>query len=482
MSKKNKGGKATTVAPAAKAPVVNDSKSQKPADSQPKPAEKEVKAGAKTPKTPKAPEVIDNTTVQFPTSVSQLRTMNVRDLTQLSDVIIRRYQEHPVEGTSDALKQMYVGPNGLVDVFIAEAAARAIMDGSNVIIKGLPEDRKNAIVKALAFNGITIADPKLLEAPINEKTPGVIIEPEAKEQHKKDVANEKKVEKEDIKNPQNEEQLTSVLQKIFFENRKENQPIIGLCKCVAALNDYDKARAKDDAAKQAVSSRSYKDTLTRLFTIMPSNLLLFSIGRAIAEKIKEVGNPISAFYYVQQAAYVKDTTGKTKGYLLTDVQVATLTQMFVTMLLNHFDEITTTKLKTLDPTKDEDKKEIERLKNSIKSHHDLCNCVTNCSKSSIDDIKDYSDEIKNTDTKTFTSDEQKAAFGRKIALNAAWFGIRSLCDFTDVPEKDRPGIIRDHMIYILNLFRPFDNQLSLDGKYASTVVESKVETADTAKK
>jgi hypothetical protein len=43
------------------------------------------------------------------------------------------------------------------------------------------------------------------------------------------------------------------------------------------------------------------------------------------------------------------------------------------------------------------------------------------------------------------------------------------------------------MIYILNLFRPFDDQLSLDGKYLQTTVEIKEEKAeektdDTSKK
>lgn len=482
---KNKGAKSNVQAPKKTENV------QKPATATTaaKPAATKPAAPAAPPTSAPTVEIptVEIPTVTIPTSVKAMEKMQTRDFTQLADVILRRYQENPIEGTPAALTQMYVGANGLVDLFIAEAAARSIMDGNNVVIKSLPDDRKEGIIKALACSGITITDPKLLEAPIGENTPGVTVDTVAKEQHQKDVENEKKSEKADTKDPQTEKALAASLQKLFIEDKKQNLPILGVCHCVAALNDYDRKHAKDDAEKKAIAGRSYKDTLTRLFSIMQSNLLLFSIGNMIARMITETGNPVSAFYFVQQASYVKDKTGKTKGYLLNDAQVATLTQMFVSLMLANFDEHIKEELTKLDPNKEDDVITIKRLKDSLEKHVEIINNISKCPKSSIDDIKDYSDEIKDIDPKSLSSDEEKSAYDRKKTLNQAYCGIRSLCNFDGVVEKDRPGVIRDHMIYILNLFRPFDDQLSLDGKYLQTTVEIKEEKAeektdDTSKK
>ena len=109
---KNKGAKSNVQAPKKTENV------QKPAT-----ATTAAKPAATKPAAPAAPPTsaptVEIPTVTIPTSVKAMEKMQTRDFTQLADVILRRYQENPIEGTPAALTQMYVGANGLVDLFIA---------------------------------------------------------------------------------------------------------------------------------------------------------------------------------------------------------------------------------------------------------------------------------------------------------------------------------------------------------------------------
>ena len=478
MSKnKNKGAKAPQAvkpastqqpaAPVKTAPVAAEPVKE-PVKEQPKPA---AKVDTKPKPVPAVP-VEEPTVIQTSLQKNEIGTMSSDSLVRLADVMMRRYVEHPDSRMPKNFTEVYAAPGGLIDLVIAEASARCIMDGNAVVLNNLPEAQKEALLSALAINGITISDIKLLDSPISAKTEGVVIDDDAKKQHEKDVATEKAAENA-VAEPTTEEELSKVFVKTFGEYKKDNSPILGLCKCVEILNTFDKKNAKDDNARKAILARTYKDTLIRLFSIMPLNMLFLGIGKDLYLKLKEDGNPLSSFAYIKNGSFVKGAKEKTKGFLLSDGQVADLVTVFVSLLLTHFDDVTKQQITNFGDNPDAAALvKIERLKKSIETRNKMLTLITDCPKSCIDDIKNYATEIKNTDVNTLDSDEKKLELKRKINRNKVYWQTRSFFGGDLSKEKEPEAIMRNYMIYILNLFRRFDNQLSLDGRYIVTSEEN----------
>ena len=448
---------------------------------------KPIQAGKpKTPKdTPKEPVIIQMP--NLPSSTKDLNETTTHDLLQLSDVLLRRYKENPVEGLSKEIIDLYVGPNGFVDVIIAETAARVLASNNTLVIKNLPQNYRQTFLTSLSSLGISIKDPTQLELPFDGvetsmaiEASNVEIEEDIKKQATDDIKNESEAEAVEVKEGDSNT-LKARLIKILAKSRQDEKPFAGLVEAIGTMTMQEILAESDTTKKKAIGDRTLSEKLNHLFDIIPFNTLFIVIGRFLVDTIKKSENPIEAFYYIKNNIEINEN-GK-KVYPFTDEEIAEIIQIFVGKSIELFDETTQTRITAVDKgdkTSEANKRNIERWQKAIDAHREILCDLTTCTKERIAEITNKSSLIKQKDA--LKTDEEIAENEKNLVHTQAYFHLAKELGLTaDTSEKDALDAIHNRAIGIVNLFRSVDDQLIPTGKLSiKTVIEPvKPVTTDT---
>ena len=413
--------------------------------------------------------------IKIPASKAELHNMGVGTIDIAVRNILDRYQIHPPKDLNPVLVDMYVGANGVVDLMIAESTAQHLLDGDTVILKNLPKDYQNKVLSNLKAFGVTIPDAKQLELPFKEGENGVEISEETKAIAEKEKADKIEADKTDTTD-KTTDNLKARIIKLISSNISEKKPFVGLLAAIEEIKLQQTLSAVTEEEKEKIRKESFEFWLNFLFNTINMNLMFVGIGKILIGKIKIDEHPLSAFYFVKNSLATIDKNNKTV-YPLSDQDIATLTKVLVMNTLSVIDNTANSRIEMLNALKEKKgslsesaQTTLDRQVNVIEENKNIVTLMTESLMDKIGCIMDLSSKIKMD--KDLTTDEEKAVNAVYLSSTQLFntIGKEIGIDRKKFSEVEVLAAIHNYAIQICNMFRAFDNQLSVAGNIIVTTV------------